>query len=78
MRSKKFSTIAELAADVYTNGIVLVHLSQLARNRSERLVAACLVLRPLTRLRQSLNDDAFISCLQLITKIKENEITPKR
>ena len=39
-----------------------IHLWQLARNRSERLVAACLVLRPLTRLRQSLNDDAFISC----------------
>ena len=38
------------------------HLWQLARKRSERLVAACLVLRPLTRLRQSLNDDAFISC----------------
>jgi len=39
-----------------------IHLWQLARNRSERLVAACLVLRLLTRLRQSLNDDAFICC----------------
>ena len=37
-----------------------VHLWHLARKRLELLVAWCLVLRPLTRLRHILNDEAFI------------------